>query len=212
MDQAKRIRVMIVDDHSVVRSGLAAFLQAFADMELIGEAKSGEEAIARCAELEPDVVLMDLVMPGVGGVAATRAIHQAQPGVRIIALTSFGSDDLVQQALQAGATGYLLKDVSHVQLAEAIRAVHAGRPALAPQATEALIRAATQPPAPGADLTPRERQVLAVMAEGLSNPQIALRLCVTEATAKAHVSSIIAKLGVSSRTEAVALALRHGLV
>ncbi len=212
MDEAKRIRVMIVDDHAVVRSGLAAFLQAFSDMELVGEAKSGEEAIARSAELAPDVVLMDLVMPGMDGVAATRAIHQAQPGVRIIALTSFGSDDLVQQALQAGASGYLLKDVSHLQLADAIRTVHAGRPALAPQATEALIRAATQPPPPGADLTPREREVLAVMVEGLSNPQIALRLCVTEATAKAHVSSIIAKLGVSSRTEAVALALKHHLV
>lgn len=211
MSREIRIRVMIVDDHAVVRSGLAAFLRAFPDLELVGDAASGEQAVARCDDLLPDVILIDLVMPGMGGVEAIAAIHRDRPNVRIIALTSFAEDTLVQQALQAGATGYLLKNVSHIELAEAIRAAHAGRPTLSPEATQALIRTATAPAAPGGDLTARERQVLATMVEGLSNAEIAERLIIGESTAKSHVSSIIAKLGVSGRTEAVALALRHHL-
>jgi NarL family two-component system response regulator LiaR len=211
-DEKRSIRVLVVDDHSMVRSGLAAFLEAYSDLELVGEASDGEQAIRLCRELAPDVVLMDLVMPGVDGVAATRAICDMDLDIQVIALTSFSVDELVARALRAGAISYLMKNVSHAELAAAIRAAVVGRPTLAPEATQALIRKATEPPAPGADLTAREREVLGLMAAGMSNLQIAARLTVTESTAKSHVSKVISKLGVSSRTEAVALALKHHLV
>jgi NarL family two-component system response regulator LiaR len=201
-----------VDDHAVVRSGLAAFLLATDDLELVGEASSGEEAVRRCAQLKPDVVLMDLVMPQMDGAAATRAIREACPHVQVIALTSFKEDNLVQAALQAGAIGYLLKNVSADELANAIRAAKAGRPTLAPEAAQVLIHSATKPPSPGHDLTDREREVLALLVEGLNNVEIADRLVVSRSTIKFHVSSIFSKLGVTSRTEAVALAVQHHLV
>jgi len=206
------IRVMIVDDHAVVRSGLAAFLLASGDLELVGEATGGEEAVRRCLQVKPDVVLMDLMMPGMDGAVATRAIRQACPNVQVIALTSFREENLVQAALQAGAIGYLLKNVSAEELADAIRAAKAGQPTLAPEATQALIHAATHPPTPGGNLTEREREVLGLMVKGLSNPDIADRLVVSRSTVKFHVSSILAKLEVSSRTEAVALAIERHLV
>jgi len=212
MTQANPVRVLLVDDHAVVRSGLAAFLLAFDDLELVGEAGRGEEAVRFCEEHRPDVVLMDLVMPGMDGVAATRAIRERCPEVQVIVLTSFKEKELVEGALEAGAIGYLLKSVSADELAEAIRKAHAGRASLAPEAAQALIQASRQPPAPGFDLTEREREVLALMVEGLSNPQIAERLVVSPSTVKYHVSNILSKLGVSSRTEAVALALQSGLV
>ncbi len=212
MTQPNPIRVVLVDDHAVVRSGLAAFLLAFDGLELVGEAGSGEEAVRLCEQVQPDVVLMDLVMPGMDGAAATRAIRERCPQVQVIALTSFKEDELVQGALQAGAISYLLKNVSADELADAIRAAHAGRPTLAPEATQALVQAASHPPPPGHDLTPREREVLALMVEGLSNPQIARRLVVSRSTVKFHVSSILSKLGVDSRTEAVALAVQNNLV
>ena len=212
MNETGRIRVLIVDDHAVVRKGLAAFLKAFHDLELVGEAGSGAEAVRRCQEGAADVVLMDLVMPGMDGAEATHAIRQACPRVQVIALTSFEEKELVQRALQAGAIGYLLKNVSAHELADAIRAAYVGRPTLAPEAAQALIHAATQPPAPGQDLTGREREVLALMVEGLNNPDIAERLVVSQSTVKFHVSSILSKLGVASRTEAVALAIKHHLV
>lgn len=212
MTAAKHIRVMIVDDHAVVRGGLKFFLLGFDDLELAGEAEDGEEALRLCDQLHPDVILMDMMMPGIDGAAATQAIRQRYPQVQVIALTSFKEQDLVQRALQAGAIGYLLKDVQALELAEAIRAAHAGRPTLAPEATQALIQAATQPPQPGHDLTEREREVLALMVKGLSNNEIAERLVVSISTVKYHVSGILSKLGAANRAEAVAMALQHHLI
>lgn len=209
---SKPIRVMLVDDHTMVRRGLATFLKAFDDLELAGEAESGQTAIKLCAKLQPDVILMDMVMPDMNGAAATHAIRRQFPAVQVIALTSFKEEALVKSALEAGAIGYLLKDVTADDLVKAIRAAHAGRATLSPEAAQALVHAAGQPPAPGVDLTERERAVLALMVEGLNNTQIAGRLVVSPSTIKSHVSNILAKLGVTSRTEAVALALRQKLV
>jgi NarL family two-component system response regulator LiaR len=206
------IRVMLVDDHTMVRRGLATFLKAFDDLELAGEAESGEAALQVCAQVLPDVILMDMVMPDMDGAAATRLIRQQYPQVQVIALTSFKEGDLVKHALSAGAIGYLLKDVSADELAGAIRAAHAGRATLSPEAAQALVETANQPPAPGLDLTEREREVLALMVEGLNNTQIAGRLSISSSTIKSHVSNILSKLGVASRTEAVTLALRSRMV
>jgi two-component system, NarL family, response regulator LiaR len=212
MTTSERIRVLIVDDHAVVRSGLAMFLQAFDDFELVGEAGDGAEAVRLCTQMAPDVVLMDLLMPQMDGIAATQAIRERHPGAQVIALTSFQDQDKVQSALDAGAVGYLLKNVSADELARAIRSARTGRPTLAPEATQALIHAARRLPAPGHDLTRREREVLALMVQGLNNAAIAKRLIVNRSTAKFHVSNILTKLGVESRTEAVALALTQHLV
>ena len=207
-----RIRVVIVDDHEMVRSGLAIFLRVVPDLELVGEAGSGEDAVRLCERVQPDVVLMDLVMPGLDGVAATRAVRERCADTRVIALTSFPEEDLVQRALEAGATGYLLKNVGVVELTEAIRAARAGKPTLAPEAAQALIERATRPAPPGHDLSAREREVLALMKQGLSNRAIAERLIISPSTADFHVSNILGKLGVASRTEAVAVAVQHHLV
>ena len=206
------ILVMIVDDHQMVRRGLATFLKVFDDLEVVAEADSGEAAVPLCEELKPDVVLMDMIMKDMDGAAATLLIRKHSPSIQIIALTSFKDEILVQSALHAGAIGYLLKDVSANELAQAIRSAHAGHPTISPEATEALIHAAGQDQIPGADLTAREHEVLLLMVEGLNNTQIASRLTVSPSTIKSHVSSILAKLGVTSRTEAVALALRYKLV
>ena len=212
MNSSQPIRVMLVDDHTMVRRGLAAFLRVFDDLQLAGEAESGEAAIRLCAEILPDVILMDMVMPDMNGAAATHAIRQQFPQVQVIALTSFKEGDLVKHALEAGAIGYLLKDVSADELARAIRAAHAGRATLSPEAAQALVETSNQPPAPGLDLTERELEVLALMVEGLNNTQIAGRLTVSPSTVKSHVSNILSKLGVASRTEAVSLALRNHLI
>ena len=206
------IRVMLVDDHTMVRRGLVTFLKAFDDLELAGEAESGEAAIQLCAEVSPDVILMDMALPMMDGATATRAIRQQFPQVQVIALTSFKEGDLVKNALEAGAIGYLLKDVSADELRRAILAAHAGRATLSPEAAQALVETANQPAAPGLDLTEREREVITLMIEGLNNTQIAARLTVSPSTIKSHVSNILAKLGVASRTEAVTLALRNRIV
>lgn len=212
MTDAKPIRVLLVDDHAVVRSGLSAFLTAFDDLELAGEASNGERAIALCQQVQPDVVLMDLVMPGMDGATATRKIREQCPQTQVIALTSFKEKERVEAALQAGAIGYLLKDVSADELANAIRSAAAGRPTLAAEAQQVLIEG-TRLPAdkPGFDLTEREREVLALMTDGLNNAQIAEKLVISLSTVKFHVSSILGKLHAASRTEAVSIALQHHL-
>jgi NarL family two-component system response regulator LiaR len=212
MSERNPIRLMLVDDHQMVRNGLKTFLMVHKDLELVGEAANGEQALSLLDRTRPDVVLMDLKMPGLDGIQTTRAMLARAPGVRVIALTSFKEQDMIQQALEAGVIGYLLKDIGCDDLADAIRAATRGQPALAPEAMQALFRAATRGPALGDDLTDRESQVLALMAEGSSNDAIAAHLVIGPSTVKSHVSSVLSKLGASSRTEAVSLALKHGII
>jgi NarL family two-component system response regulator LiaR len=208
-------RVLIVDDQVVLRNGVTFSLLAFPDLDVIAQAGTGEEALRWCEEAEelPHVVLMDLMMPGMGGVAAIRELRAAFPQVQVIALSNFQEGGLVEEALQAGAIGYLVKDVAIEELAKAIRLASRGTPFLAPAATMALVHEVVRRPPPiGQDLTEREREVLALLAEGLSNLEIAERLVITPATVKFHTRSIRSKLGTSSRTETVVLALNNHLV
>lgn len=206
------IRVLVVDDQPVVRSGLAMFLRASPDLELVGEAVNGDEARTLCARLQPDVVLMDLVMPVMDGVEATRAVLGLCPQMKVIALTSFPDDDLVRQALQAGAISYILKTATGAELGHAVREAYAGRSILAPEAAQALIRSTAAPKPLGHDLTEREREVLQLVVEGLSNSEIAEKLVISAATAKFHVSNILSKLGAQTRAEAVAVAYQNRLI
>ncbi len=212
MTESEIIRVVTVDDHGVVRSGLRFSLNAFEDLELVAEAASGEQALKLCGEVQPDVVLMDMVMPGMSGADATRALLRDHPEVKVLALTSFPEGTLVCDALEAGAVGYLLKDVGAHELAQAIRRAHAGLPTFSPEVTKALAEVAIEPSALGRDLTEREREVLALLVEGLSNAEIAQRLMISHHTSRFHVSAILSKLGATNRAEAAALAVRHGLV
>ena len=213
MSEKSPIRVMLVDDHAMLRKGLRFFLAGFDDLELVGEAASGNEAARLCAELEPDVALMDMVMPDMDGAAATQVIRQQSPEIQVIALTSFQEEDLIERALQAGAVSYLLKNVSAQALADAIRQAHEGHSTLAPEAAEVLVKA-TRQRASQRDygLTDREQEVLSLLVEGLSNAEIAERLVISVATVKFHVRGILSKLGVSSRTEAVTLAWQENLI
>ena len=211
MSESKRIRVLIVDDHAVVRSGLAAFFAAYPDLELIGEAENGAEALVRCQLQNPDVILMDLVMPGMDGVTATRQIKEKYADVKVIALTSFQEDDLVQGALQAGAIGYLMKNVTARDLANAIRSAHAEKMILSPEAAQILVNVKTKKQEYG-ELTDREREVLQLMVAGLNNTEIANRLVISLSTVKYHISNILAKLGVENRVAAVTTAIQKKLV
>ena len=211
MSDMEPIKVIVVDDHEMVRRGLATYFNTYPDIELIGEARDGMEAVGLCFDLQPDVVLMDLVMPGMGGVEATRRICGQNPDIQVIALTSFQEKSIVQEAIRAGAISYLLKNVDGDNLAAAIRSANAGRGTLSPEVTHELINAEQQSKI-GIDLTPREREVLSLMVEGLTNPEIAQELVVSRATISSHVSHILQKLGVSNRAEAIVLAVRSNLV
>ena len=208
------IRILLVDDHAVVRSGLAAFLSAFPDFELVGEAADGEEAVKLCEPLCPDVVLMDMIMPRMDGATATHLIRQRYPSIQVLVLTSFKEDELIQCALKAGAVGYLLKNVSAEELAKAIRAAHRGRLTLAPEATQCLMRSTTYDsvPVPGNALTKREQDVLHLLTRGIDNNEIADTLVISRSTVKYHMSNILSKLHATNRTEAVVIAIQNNLV
>ena len=211
MNDREPIKVIVIDDHDMVRRGLAAYFKTYPDITLIGEAGDGREGVEICLELDPDVVLMDLIMPRMGGVEATRKICEKRPDIQVIALTSFQDKSMVQEAIRAGAISYLLKNVDGDNLAAAIRSANAGRGILSPEVTRELI--SSEPTSNiGDDLTQRELEVLALMVEGLTNPEIAERLTISRTTASSHVSHILHKLDVSNRAEAIVLAVRSNLV
>jgi NarL family two-component system response regulator LiaR len=212
MNTSQTIRVMLVDDHNVVRSGLATFLNAYEDLELVAEARNGIEAVNLCHQKKPDVILMDLIMPQMDGIAATRAILEDYPEIKIIAMTSFEDEELVHGVLAAGAISYLLKNVTSDELAKAIRDAVSGRSTLSPEAARVLVQATRPTKRPSYDLTDREMEVLNLVVQGNSNQLIAEAMVISVATVKAHISSILAKLQVSSRAEAIAFAIKNKLV
>ena len=209
---AETIRVIIVDDHALVRNGLMMFLDTNSDIDVVGQAANGQEAIEACATLAPDVVLMDLMMPEMDGIAASRAILQADPNIRIIALTSFKEDERIYTAVKAGMVGYLLKDCTPDELASAVRDVYAGKTTFPPEYMQAALRVAENLNSRQFQLSEREQEVLALIVRGFSNRQIAQNLTLGESTVKFHVSNILSKLGVATRAEAVALAIQRNLV
>jgi len=207
------IGVLVVDDHAVVREGLRTFLELQDGIDVVGEAADGEEAVRRAEALRPDVVLMDLVMPRLDGVGAMRELRLRLPSTRVIVLTSFAEDERLLPAIQAGAAGYLLKNVAPTELARAVRAAHAGEALLDPLIAARLVEAIAQPPGEPAPerLTAREQEVLALIARGFSNKRIARELGIAEKTVKTHVGHVLAKLGVTDRTQAAVHAVRMGL-
>ena len=209
---SEKIRVLITDNHTMVRNGLKMFLKSYPNIELVGEASNGKEAIVMCDTLHPDVVLMDLLMPEMDGVTATSAIVQSHPEIRVIALTSFNEDQLIYAALKAGIVAYLLKDCTSDELVNTIRNVHAGNMTINPEIMQAVLRVADNPATRQYHLSEREREVLRLVVRGFSNRQIAANLILSESTIKFHVSNILSKLGIATRSEAVALAIQHKLV
>jgi two-component system, NarL family, response regulator LiaR len=205
------IRIFLVDDHPMIRHGLAAMIEGEDDFILVGDAASGDEALDRIPALRPDVVLMDLVMPGTDGITTIERLHPGLPETRFVVLTSLLEPGEIRRAIKAGASGYLLKNATSQELITVLRETHAGRRVLAPEATDAII-AASQKPAPGADLTQRERELLALMSRGMSNQQIADALSIALPTVKFHITNILSKLHADNRTEAVLVALKHKLV
>lgn len=211
MQNEQQIRVMIVDDHDMVRRGLASYFKLAADLILVGEASNGQQAQEVCDKVRPDVILMDIVMPRMGGIEAIQLIKARHPDVQVIALTSFQDREMVQEALKQGAISYLLKNVTGEEVLKAVRSAYDGRPTIAPEVTQQFVLEEGAM-SPGDDLTQREHQVLQLLVEGLSNPDIAERLVISRSTARAHVSNILSKLGVTNRAEAITLALRNKLV
>jgi len=206
------IRVLIADNHTMVRNGLTVFLKSYTDIELVGEASNGYEALILCGSLHPDVVLMDLIMPEMDGIAATSAILQTYPNIRIIALTSFSEDQLIYKALKAGVAAYLLKDCTSDELVNTIRNAHVGKTTIGSEIMQAVLRVADNPAARQYHLSERERDVLRLVVRGFSNRQIAANLTLSESTIKFHVSNILSKFGIATRAEAVALAIQNKLV
>ncbi len=206
------IRVLVVDDHAVVREGLRAFLELQDGIEVAGEAADGEEAVTAAERLVPDVILMDLVMPRLDGVAAMRVLRERLPAARVIVLTSFLDDDKLLPALRAGAAGYLLKNAQPQELVRAVRAAHAGEALLDPVVAARIVETFAGGEAPLDRLTPREREVLELIGRGFPNKRIARELVISEKTVKAHVGHVLAKLGVTDRTQAAVVAVRAGLV
>ena len=207
------IKVMIVDDHAIVREGLTMLLSEEDDIEVVGEARNGAEAITRAGSLQPDVILMDLVMPEMDGIAATSQIRQEHPNCQVLVLTSFAENQRVPDAIQAGAVGYLLKDVLKADLLRAIRAAARGEPTLHPEAQRQLMKQVVAPTAPNLleTLTEREMDVLRLIAQGKSNKEIAASLHLTEGTVKGYVSTVLGKLQVADRTQAALYAVKHGV-
>ena len=214
MPRADKIRLLIVDDHKVVRNGLQVFISLYDDIEVVGEARNGQQAVEQCATHQPDVVLMDMVMPVMDGPTATRLIRGQFPQVQVVALTSFDEEEIVQRAIEAGAVGYLYKDVEEDELIDAIRSAREGRPVLAPEAMKALMDRTVAPvESPAVEpLTKREQEVLSLVAQGMTNPQIAEQLVISTSTVQFHVHNILGKLGVGTRTEAVAMAIQSKLI
>jgi DNA-binding NarL/FixJ family response regulator len=213
MTQLKQIRVLIVDDHKVVRMGLRTFIAVQEDLELVGEAGNGEEAIEQCAALHPDVVLMDLKMPVMDGPTAIAHIRNRFPEIKVVALTSFDDDKIAQRALEAGAIGYLFKDVDEDDLMSAIRFAYQGRGVVAPEAMQALVaRSRGDIDVYSVGLTEREQETLDLVARGLTNPEIAAKLMISVSTVNFHVHNVLDKLGAKTRTEAVVIAAREGLI
>jgi NarL family two-component system response regulator LiaR len=214
MSNSNKIRLLIVDDHKVVRNGLKIFISLFEEIELVSEAQNGQQALEQCIQHQPDVVLMDMVMPVMDGPTAIQAIREQFPSIQIIALTSFEEEELVHRAIAAGAISYLYKDVEEKELIEAIHAAHEGRSVVAPVALQALVRQANKrsEPANITPLTVREQEILNLVAKGKTNPQIAEQLVISPSTVQFHVHNILTKLQVRTRTEAVAVAIQNKLI
>ena len=212
MGELEPIRVMIVDDHLMVRDGLRVFLSVYDDIQVVAEADDGEQAIKLCRGANPDVILMDLLMPNMDGIEATRHIRSENESIRVIALTSFAEQELVEKAIRAGAISYLLKDVQSDKLAETIREAKQGRSTIDSAAAQALVASTDEGTPVSEDLTQREREILVLLTEGKTNKEIAKQLSLSEGTVRFHVSNILSKLGVNNRTEAVSFALQQGLV
>jgi NarL family two-component system response regulator LiaR len=211
MDAQTPIRIVIVDDHAMLRKGLAVFLTSYHDLQLVGEAANGKEGLALCAAQKPDIVLMDLMMPIMDGVSAARLIRHNFPKIKVIALTSFGEERLIKDALEAGVIGYLFKKISADDLAKAIRAAQDGIATYAQEVTDVLVRSIREPHVMFEELTPRESEVLSLMVKGMRNPEISKVLSISDSTTKNHVSNILAKMGVATRIEAIIRVLQHNL-